>query len=228
MRTLGLIGGTSWHSTQLYYREINEKFARLMGDDQNPELILHSIDIRIMRRQNREEIQDKYLEVAEKLEAAGAQAVLICANTPHLVFGYVQPKIGIPILHIGDAIGRKARHFGIQTVALLGTLPTMTLPFIKDYLKQHYDIHCVLPEEEDLQEVHRYIADELTQGKFSKEAKSFFIDQCQKLSDKGAEGVILGCTELPILLESIELGLPAIDTTREHIDMALDFILEKS
>ncbi|MDF1867615.1 MAG: amino acid racemase, partial [Saprospiraceae bacterium] len=140
MRPIGMIGGTSWHSTIEYYKLINEMVGEKIGTQGNPPLILYSLNIELMRSGDKEKINQKYLEVSQKLQKAGAQAIIICANTPHMVFPFVTPKIDIPILHIADAAGKEAQKKGIKKLALLGNKPTMTGRFIQSHLKEHYDI----------------------------------------------------------------------------------------
>lgn len=225
MKTLGLIGGTSWHATIDYYRRINNLVGEKIGMDKNPELILHSINIEVMRAQNLEEIVKKYLDVSQKLEQAGAKAIVICANTPHMAYEYVQPLIDIPILHIADAIGKEANRLGLQKLGLLGNRPTMTKNFIPDVLQSKYNIETIIPEESFLDQSHHYVSRELTQGKFTDEAKDFFISQINLLHNRSADGIILGCTELPLLIKAKDVDTPLLATTDLHAQMAADFIL---
>ncbi|MFD0862911.1 aspartate/glutamate racemase family protein [Sungkyunkwania multivorans] len=225
MKTLGMIGGTSWHSTIVYYRLINELVGKEIGTQGNPPLILHSINIELMRSQNWEKINKTYLEVANKIEQAGAEALIICANTPHKVYDFVQPKIDIPILHIADATGIEASKRGVSRLGLLGNKPTMTKGFIQTHLSLNYSIDTIIPDEEHLDVAHHYVSKELTQGKFTSEAKDFFIKQIQLLKRKGAEGIVLGCTELPILISKNDFDIPMFATTDLHAKMAVEFIL---
>ena len=225
MRKIGLIGGTSWHSTIVYYRLINELVGEKIGAQANPELILYSLNIELMREQNKEKINNKYLEIARTLQDAGAEAIVICANTPHMVFPFVQPGITIPILHIADAIGKEASKKELKTLGLLGNRPTMKGDFISSHLSEKYDIDIIIPDDEYIDKCHHFVSNELTQGTFSPEAKAFFQEQMKKLQEKGAEGIILGCTELPMLLSEHDFDLPLIATTTLHAQMAADFIL---
>ncbi|SDR66456.1 aspartate/glutamate racemase family protein [Christiangramia echinicola] len=227
MKTLGLIGGTSWHSTVVYYKKINELVAKKIGGWENPPMIIYSLNIKLMREQNIPKIKAEYLKIARKLEVAGAEAIIICANTPHMVFEYVQPMIRIPIIHIGDAIGAEARKHNIKKLGLLGNRPTMTGTFIQDRLKKGYDIETIISDTEYIDSSHNYISSELTQGKFTDEARKFFKQQMELLKVRGVEGIILGCTELPILLDQKDFDLPLFSTTDLHIQKAVDFILEK-
>lgn len=225
MKKIGLIGGTSWHSTEVYYRLINEMTAEHIGREQNPELLLYSINIAIMREQDAHKINKKYLEVALTLQRAGAEAIVICANTPHMVVTHVQPRIDIPILHIADATGKEAKRLNIRRLGLLGNRPTMTRGFLKDYLQDQYGLEILIPETHCHSQAHHYISEELTQGRFTDEARTFFNNQISMLQKRGAEGIILGCTELPILLPESEADIILLPTTQLHAKMAVEFIL---
>ncbi|QCK15167.1 aspartate/glutamate racemase family protein [Mangrovivirga cuniculi] len=225
MKTLGLIGGTSWYSTLVYYREINKRVGDLIGSQGNPELILYSINIELMREMDKEKIKSKYLTVSKKLQDAGAEAIMICANTPHLVYEYVQPKIDIPILHIGDAIGRNAIKRELKTLGLLGNKPTMTGDFISGYLKRNFDIDVILPQDGSINKSHYFVSKELTQGKFTKNAEEFYLEKIKEFEKANVDGVILGCTELPLLIKHSSTNLPLLATTDLHIEMAVEFIL---
>lgn len=226
MRLLGMIGGTSWHSTVEYYQLINKLVCDVAGPHKNPPLLLYSLTVEIMKEGDWEKITQKYLEIARKLEEAGAEGILICANTPHKVFDRVQPQINIPILHISNAVASEAHNLKFKSLGLLGTKPTLTGSFIKDGLKSS-GFEVVIPGEEDIAKNHKYISEELTQGKFTNEAKYFFLQQIEKFKERGADAVILGCTELPMLLKEKEAVLPLLDTTSLHAKMAADFILNE-
>ena len=225
MKTLGMIGGTSWHATVEYYRAVNEGVAAVIGAQANPELIIHSINIEVMRAQHIPSIHAKYLEVARKLEQAGAEAIVICANTPHLAYNHVQPQIGIEILHIADAVGKESKKQGLKKLALFGNRPTMTGNFIPEVLAQKHNILTLIPAEEVIERSHYFVSQELTRGVFSDEAKTFYIDQIQEMTQQGADGIILGCTELPLLLNQSDSETPLLATTDLHVQMAVDFIL---
>lgn len=228
MKTIGLIGGTSWHSTIVYYKLINEMVGETIGTQGNPELLIYSINIEIMRAQDAEKINNKYLEVSRNLQESGAEALIICANTPHMAYEFVQPKIDIPILHIADATGKEAVRLGVGKVGLLGNKPTMTKGFIPELLKDNYGIETIIPEGGALDKSHFYVSRELTQGQFTDEARAFFLDQISQLKARGAEAVVLGCTELPILISPESSDIPLLATTDLHARMAADFILGNS
>ncbi len=221
-----MIGGTSWHSTIEYYRLLNQLAGERIGADQNPPLLLYSLNIKLMREQNLKAINSAYLEIAKKLEAAGAGAIIICANTPHMVYSYVQPKINIPILHIADAVGIEAQKKGYKRLGLLGNKPTMTKGFLQNRLKDIYKIEVIIPEDEYLDDCHGFVSKELTQGQFTDEARAFFLNQLENLQKKGADAIIMGCTELPILIPQDKTNIPLLETTDLHAQMAVDFIFE--
>ncbi|RUA13259.1 MAG: aspartate racemase [Flavobacteriia bacterium] len=227
MKTLGMIGGTSWHSTIEYYRLINQMAAKIIGEQANPPLIIHSINIELMREQNKEKINAKYLETSLKLQEVGAKAIVICANTPHMVYDFVQPKIEIPILHIADATGKEAQRLGLKTLGLLGNKPTMTGDFIPKVLSKNYGIETIIPKEMGIPQAHHYVSKELTQGVFSEEARTFFLEQIKLLQARGADGIILGCTELPLLIKPGDVDVPTLATTNLHAQMGVDFIFNK-
>ncbi|WP_339650083.1 amino acid racemase, partial [uncultured Salegentibacter sp.] len=154
MNLLGMIGGTSWHSTIEYYRLLNELVGEEIGKQQNPPLLLYSLNVKLMRKNDPEKIKNSYLEIAQKLENAGAGAIIICANTPHLVYDFVQPKIDIPILHIADAIAKEAKQKDFKKLGLLGTKPTMTGDFLQGRLKKNHQIETIIPSQEHIDETH--------------------------------------------------------------------------
>ena len=201
--------------------------AKIIGEQANPPLIIHSINIELMREQNREKINAKYLETSLKLQEVGAEAIVICANTPHMVYDFVQPKIEIPILHIADATGKEAKRLGLKTLGLLGNKPTMTGNFIPKVLSKNYGITTIIPEEEVIPKAHHYVSKELTQGVFSEEARAFFLEQIKSLQARGADGIILGCTELPLLIKPNDVDIPTLATTNLHAQMGVDFIFNK-
>jgi aspartate racemase len=143
-----------------------------------------------------------------------------------MVYEFVQPKISIPILHIAEAIGRKAKEKGLQVLGLLGNRPTMTGTFIPAYLQQHFGIETIIPDSESVEQSHYYVSKELTLGKFTAEAKAFYQEQMKLLAKRGAEGMIMGCTELPLLIKEEDTSYPLISTTQLHAEMAVDFIFE--
>jgi aspartate racemase len=199
--------------------------ADQLGGSQNPELLLYSINIDVMRRQDEDEINQTYLKVAKILEQAGAEALLICANTPHMAVDFVQPKIGIPFLHIGDAVAKESKKNNFKKLLLLGNRPTMTKGFLKDYLTNKHHLEIVIPNETNIEKSHHFVSKELTQGKFTEEAKTFYKELITTFENE-VDAVTLGCTELPILLKNETTNLPFLATTDLHIQTAVDFIID--
>jgi aspartate racemase len=205
---------------------INELASDKIGKQANPPLILYSLNIAVMRSGNMDLINKTYLDISLKLQEAGAQAIIICANTPHMVFPFLAPKLSIPILHIGDATAEHAVSLGIRKLGLMGTKPTMERDFLKQRLRDNYGIDILTPGVTARNEIHRLISEELTHGVFTKETKTYFIEEMEKIKLQGAEGIILGCTELPLLLAPEDFELPMLDTLRLHAEKAVQFILD--
>lgn len=224
MKKIGLIGGTSWHSTIVYYRLLNEMATDKLGPMSNPPMILYSQNIDIMRRGDHDEIRAEYLRISKLLQDDGAEAIVICANTPHLVYDYVQPQIDIPILHIADATAKRALAGGWLRLGLLGTKPVMNMDFLKGRMKDEHGLEVLLPPEEHRAQVHHYISKELTSGIFSDEARAFYLERMNEFKEAGVDAIILGCTELPIMFGPEDFDLPLLDTTTLHAQMAIDFI----
>ncbi|MBL7791728.1 MAG: amino acid racemase [Saprospiraceae bacterium] len=226
MKTLGMIGGTSWHSTIDYYRYINQMVNERLGDPPvNPPLLMYSLNIALMRRNDWDEINQSFLKIALTLQHAGADALIICANTPHKVCPFIETQLDIPIIHIADATGEEAKKLGLKNLALFGTKPVMEEDFISGNLKNKFDIQTQTPGPEARVKVHKAISTELTVGVFKPETKRFFLDEMSQLKTTGIDGVILGCTELPILIKKEDFDLPLLDTTYLHAQKAVDFIL---
>ncbi|MCB0739311.1 MAG: amino acid racemase [Bacteroidetes bacterium] len=226
MKKLGLIGGTSWHSTIEYYRNINQMVeAMLPQPPKNPELLLYSINVDLMRRNNWTEIENYYLTISNTLINAGAEAIIICANTPHKVYDFVQPKIDVPILHIADAIGKECVRLGVKTVGQMGTIQVTEEDFISKPLREKYDVETLQATAEMRQQMDWLIKNELTRGIFTENSVNYFKTVMNHHAENGAQAMILGCTEIPILLRDIKYNLPLIDTTMLHSKLAADFIV---
>lgn len=232
MKTIGLIGGTAWYSTVDYYRYINKAVNDAYGNNTNPPLIIYNLDnhrIQVLQDQNRwDEIAAILADAAIKLRSAGAQAVLFCANTQHKAYPQVARKIDIPILHIGDATGIAIQRKGLKKVGLIGTRFTMEDDFMISWLKQHYGIETIVPASASArQELHRIIHEELDLGVHRPESKKYVLEQIEELRRRGAQGIVLACTEFPLIIKQADVALPVFDTTLLHSQMAVDFILGK-
>jgi aspartate racemase len=230
MRTLGLIGGLSWYSTVDYYRYINKAVNDAYGDNTNPPLLIYNINQQeihaLQARGDWAQIADILIGAAKRLRASGAQAVMFCANTPHKVYDRVAKEIDIPILHIADATGAAIQRAGLKKVGLIGTQYTMEDGFIADRLTEHNGLKVIVPQvAADRHELHRIIHEELDLGIFKPESKKFVLDQIRLLRARGAEGIILGCTEFPLIIKQADVGFPVFDTTLLHSQMGVDFVL---
>jgi aspartate racemase len=225
MKTLGLLGGMSWVSTAEYYRHLNTLASRRGGNASCPCLI-YSFEFSeladLMDRGEISQVEARLCEGAQALKVAGADAVMICTNTMHRHAEGVQAHVGIPVLHIVDALGNEIRRRGWQRVGVLGSIPTMTEPFYRGRLWEQ-DIACVVPDKAAQCRVHRAIFDELTQNRFTDETRTFFLDQIAAMRDQGAEACILGCTEIPLLLSREDAALPLIDSTACHCEAAFEW-----
>jgi aspartate racemase len=232
MKTVGLIGGTAWYSTVDYYRYINKAVNDAYGNNTNPPLIIYNLNnqrIQELQAKNQwDEIAAILTDAVTRLRAGGAQAVLFCANTQHKVYPQVSRKIDIPILHIGDATGIAIQKSGLKKVGLIGTKFTMEDGFMVAWLKEHYGIETLVPVSAPArQELHRIIHQELDLGVYKPESKKYVLDEIEKLRHRGAEGIVLGCTEFPLVIKQADVAIPVFDTTLLHSQMAVDFILGK-
>lgn len=225
MKKLGMIGGTSWHSTIDYYRYINQITNDRLGTKVNPELLLHSINIEMMHSGDWDIITLKFKEVARSLEKRGAEGIILCANSTHLMYTELSSEVNIPIIHIADAIADEAKRLKLSKLGLIGTKPTMSQGFISDRLKNIHDIEVICPSNNNIDKIHNIVVNELVQGVFSVDARHSILKEMDLLYQQGAEAIILGCTEFPILLKDIKYQIPLLDTTWLHAKMSVDFIL---
>lgn len=229
MKKLGLIGGTSWHSTVEYYRNINQSVNDHFRDNTNPPLLVYTLNQSAIHKY---QIEGKWDEVARlitdaalSLQRAGAEAVMFCANTPHKVFGEVKKKIAIPIIHIADATAKAIQNKGIEKVCFLGTKFTMEEDFIKSRISER-KIEVLTPTDKNvIEELHRIIQKELTYGIIKKTSKQFVLNILQSMIAHGAKGVVLGCTEFPLMISQKDLSVPVFNTTEIHSKAATDYIL---
>lgn len=228
MKTIGLIGGMSWESTALYYQHINREVARRLGGLRSAPLSLISLDfenVAAMQRQGQWSGLSALLQkAAQDLEHSGAEVVLICTNTMHRLADEVQACIHVPLLHIADITAGAVRQAGLHKVGLLGTRFTMEQPFIVERLAAQ-GLECLVPGEAGRAEVHRVIFEELCRGQVLQPSRQRLIAEIHALAARGAQGVILGCTELAMILQPGDGGLPGFDTTALHALAAVDFCL---
>ncbi|HET6806940.1 MAG TPA: aspartate/glutamate racemase family protein [Frateuria sp.] len=229
MRTIGLIGGMSWESTVEYYRLINRGVRDRLGPLHSARLLLDSLDFSVIAACQREGDWDRagvlLAESARRLQAGGADCILIGANTMHRVADVVAGATPLPLLHIVDATGRAIRAQGLDTVLLLGTAFTMEQPFFRERMQQDHGVRCMVPEPAQRAELHRVIYEELCAGQFGARAREFLLGIIADGARAGARGAILGCTELGLLLGEAETGIPVFDTAALHAAAAVEFAL---
>ncbi len=229
MKTIGLIGGMSWESSAEYYRIINEKVKEKLGGLHSAKCLMYSVDFAevesLQQLAKWEEAADLLIDAAKKLERGGADFLLICANTMHKVAEEIQRNIQIPILHIVDATAEKIQAAGQKRIGLLGTRFTMEEPFYKARLAEKFNLDILIPEADEREFVNQVIFKELCLGVIQESSRSRFIHIIEQLSNKGAEAVILGCTEIPLLIKQVDVAIPLYDTTQLHAEAAVDFAL---
>ena len=227
-RTLGIIGGMSWESTESYYRLINEGIKAELGSLHSADLLIHSVDFAPIGELQAQGAWDEMGAIlansGKRLQAAGAQGLLIATNTMHKVIDDVQAATNLPIIHIADATAKAIQAQGLTKIALLGTQFTMTQDFYKQRLIDA-GLQVLVPENDARAEVHRIIYDELCQGQFLDSSRQYYSQVIKDLANKGAEGVILGCTEIGLLIQQADSPIAVFDTTAIHAAAAVDFLL---
>ena len=223
MKTIGLIGGMSWESTVTYYQVINETIKRELGGLHSAKILLYSVDFDEIERYQASGEWDKSADVlsdaAERLEEADADFIVICTNTMHKVAPQMSEHISIPIIHIAEATADKLKEQSITTVGLLGTKYTMTQDFYKAKLIEA-GIQVIIPNDDDVETVNAVIYNELCIGDIRQESKEKYLTIIRKLADEGAQGVILGCTEIGLLVQQEDIDLSVFDTTLIHAEKA--------
>lgn len=229
MKTIGLIGGMSWESTAIYYRLLNQAIARRLGGLHSAQVILFSVDFHeIELCQNSgawDEAGSRLRDVAQALERGGAEFLVLCTNTMHKVADAITAGVGIPLLHIGDATANAIKRSGARTIGLLGTRFTMDQEFYRSRLENH-GLSVILPSPEDRQLVNRVIYEELCLGNVHDESRREYQRIIAKMVDSGAEGIILGCTEIGMLIGAEDSPVPTFDTTEIHAEAAADYALQ--
>lgn len=230
MRTLGLLGGMSWESTVPYYRLINERVRERLGGLHSAKLLLYSVDFaeieELQRRDEWDAAGALLAQAASGLRAAGADAIVICTNTMHLVAPEIEAASGVPLLHIADATAQRIRGAGLQRVALLGTRFTMEKPFYRERLETA-GIVVATPDAPQRELIHRIIYNELCLGRIVDASRAAYRDIIAGLVADGAQGVILGCTEIGLLVGEGDASVPLFDTTRIHAEAAADWALAR-
>lgn len=230
MKTIGLIGGMSWESSAVYYNLINKKVNEILGGFHCAKSIMVTVEFdEIQRLQHIEDwkaLDGIMVKSAKQLEAAGADFVILCTNTMHLCSPAIIRNISIPFLHIAEATGLKIAAARLKKVALLGTKFTMEKDFYKTYIFEKFGIEVIIPDENEREVVHQTIYTELVKGVIKNESRIKFQSIIKNLEKQGAEGVILGCTEIPLLIKQTDVKIPVFDTTAIHAEKAVEWSLQ--
>jgi aspartate racemase len=229
MKTIGLLGGMSWESTLAYYRGINEGVKKILGGLHSAKIIMYSVDFepieKLQRAGDWAGAAAILSEAARGIQAAGADFLLICTNTMHNVAPEIEAAVQIPLLHIADATAELIVNEGIKSVGLLGTAFTMEQEFFKGRLTNNYGLHVSVPDEADRQTVHDIIYQELCLGKIDADSKAEYLRIIDTLAIQGAEAVILGCTEIGLLVNQKDTNVRLLDTTAIHVEKAVKFAI---
>jgi aspartate racemase len=231
VKRLGLIGGMTWHSTVDYYRLINEGVHTRLGGAHSADMILVSVDfepVEDMQGRGDWAAMGKLMgELARRLETAGAEGLVICTNTMHRLADSVTEAVSVPLIHIADATAVAIKKKGLATVGLLGTRYTMELDFYRGRLEKEHGLKVLIPEEPGRTTIHDIIYKELSQGLIHEDSRREYISIIEGLKNRGAQGVILGCTEIPLLIKAADSPIPVFDTTALHAAAAVDFSLSR-
>ncbi len=226
MKTIGMLGGMSWESTASYYQALNQEVKARLGGLHSAKICLYSVDfaeIEQLQHQGQwQQTAEILTDAAQKVEAGGADFLLICTNTMHKVADEIQSGISIPILHIADATAEALLADGCTKVGLLGTGFTMQEAFYKQRLKDKFCIEVLVPEETEQEQVHHIIYQELCQGEIREESRQVYLGVIDQLAEKGAEAIILGCTEIALLVQQNHTQVPLYDTTALHAAKAVE------
>jgi len=235
MKTIGIIGGVSWVSSIEYYRLLNEMVAERLGGLHSAKLLMYSIEFGEFSEQERlaekgdwNALDRTIIDAAQRLKRGGADFIIIASNTINSRADYIQEAVGLPVLHIADATGKKVNESGIVTVALLGTKYTMEQDFYRERLEK-YGLNVVIPNETEREIINEVIFDELCAGKFYNSSREKYVQIINRLVDEeGAEGVILGCTEIPLLIRQEDVSVLVFDTTAIHCEAAVEYALNNT
>lgn len=229
MKTIGLIGGMSWESSVEYYRIINELVKGRLGGLHSAKSVMYSVDFEEIERYqsegNWEKAGDLLAQAAKNVENGGADFIVLCTNTMHKVAKQIEGAVHIPMLHIADATAEKILARGIKRIGLLGTKYTMEQDFYKGRLIEKYGLEVLVPEKQDIETINRIIFEELVLGIINEESKKEYIIIMEKLMNQGVEGIILGCTEIGLLIKDGDAPIPLFDTTFIHAEKAVEIAL---
>jgi aspartate racemase len=231
MKTIGLIGGMSWESSLEYYRILNLTVKEKLGGFHSSKSVMYSVNFeeveKLQHKGEWSELTDLMINAAQRLEKAGADCVVICTNTMHKMAAEVESNISIPLIHIVDVTAEEIQKKGQKKVGLLGTRFTMEQEFYKGRLIHKHGIDVIIPDEGQRKIVHNILYDELVQGEINESSKNRFKDIIASLESRGAEGIILGCTEIPLLVKQKDYDIPLYDTTTIHARAAVEWALKE-
>jgi aspartate racemase len=229
MKTIGLLGGMSWQSTVPYYRIINQAVSDRLGGLHSAKIVLYSVDFdgieRLQHAGQWEEAGDVLIDAARRVETAGADFLVLCTNTMHKLAPRMESALGIPLLHIADATALAVREAAIDTIGLLGTRFTMEEEFYRGRMEREHGLAVLVPGDDDRDTVHRVIYEELCHGKVLDTSRERFVQIINRLIERGARGIILGCTEIEMLMKGAPVAAPLFDTTAIHARRAVDWAL---
>lgn len=236
MKTIGLIGGITWVSSIEYYRLMNQRVQKTLGGVSSAKILMYSIEFgefsqeeKLAEKGDFESLNKQMVDAAFRLKRGGADFVVIASNTMNSSAKQIEKEVGLPVLQIADAVGKAVKDAHMDKVVLLGTKFTMEAPFYKGHLEEKYGISVVTPNIADRDYINQVIFDDLAAEKFTPEAKQRFKDITENLvRSSGAQGVILGCTEIPLLIQQKDISVKVFDTTQIHSDAAVDFALSQS
>ncbi len=229
MKLLGLIGGMSWENTIEYYRIINEMVKTRLGGWNSARLLLYSVNfakiLDLEERKKWDSLAGIFVQISKKLESAGCKAVLLCSNTIHKIADDIEDAISIPLIHVVDATAKEIKEKGIKTVGLLGTKYTMEEGFYEDRLRKKHHLKVLIPPEAQRKYINNAIYTELAKSKILDNTKEEFLRIIDNLTHKGAEGIILGCTEIPLLIKGEDTEVPLFNTLKIHLESAVNFLI---
>jgi len=229
MKTIGLIGGMSWESSLEYYRILNETVKERLGGLHSAKAMMYSVDFeeieKLQHKGDWKKLTEIMIDAAQRVEKGGADLLVICTNTMHKMADDVQKNISIPLLHIANATAGAVKKKGLKKTALLGTKFTMEGDFYKKRLKEKYTIETIIPDDGERQEIHDVLYNELCLGIIKQTSKERYLEIINNLVSRGAEGIILGCTEIPMLIKQEDVEVPVFDTTEIHAKAAVEFAI---
>ncbi|MBN1167005.1 MAG: aspartate/glutamate racemase family protein [Methanospirillaceae archaeon] len=235
MKTIGVIGGIGWSSTIVYYRLLNERVNRKKGENYSANILMYSINFgtfsqqeRLAEKGNWNILTDTMLDAAERLKYGGADFIIICSNTMHTLADAMVKHTGLPVIHIADATGTKIQKAGMRKVGLIGTKYTMEQGFFRNILLNRYNVSVIIPDESEREIINTVIFDELVKNILQENSKEKYLTIIDNLIRNGAEGIVLACTEIPLLIEQDDVSVPVFDTLTIHAEAAVDYALNLS